>query len=486
MTRKGVGTTLQTRCLRQLLLCCVLIMLPLGLQVVFGLDAGISFAYGEDSTDKNSAEKDSAEKRQYENVKTRKRQSVGKNCANKLEAVQAFLGSETEPTDEQLNGIAHQLNEFMSGGCKASYEKSQVYNLLGFVYYSLGDYTKATASYQSMVAEPDVDGRQKIDTFYTLAQLHLMLEDYHSAAQQLEDWMAASAVAGTLVSNEGKVLLSQVYYQLDRNTEALKLVSAAIDSVERKGELPREHWWLLQKALYYEKNGARSKKKGDLKVVSILKQLITHYPKDTYWHQLGGIYGQMEEDDHRLASLDILYLDDALTKSHDLMSLAYLYLGAGVPYRAAQIIEEGINQGAIESTGKNLETLGSAWQQARETKKALVALEQAAQLSNEGSIWSRLAMGYLDIDDNAKAVQAARKALRKGHLKYPSYTRMTLGNALVNLYCFQDAAEVFRDAAKSQKSQKAANQWVAYVSGEAARRDRLIESGASITSCKLP
>ena len=122
MTRKGVGTTLQTRCLRQLLLCCVLIMLPLGLQVVFGLDAGISFAYGEDSTDKNSAEKDSAEKRQYENVKTRKRQSVGKNCANKLEAVQAVLGSETEPTDEQLNGIAHQLNEFMSGGCKASYE----------------------------------------------------------------------------------------------------------------------------------------------------------------------------------------------------------------------------------------------------------------------------------------------------------------------------------------------------------------------------
>lgn len=466
--------------LRWLLLCSVVTLLPF---------VGVSVAYGEE----DNAASDNTDKRKYQNAKTRKRQSVGQKCATKLEAVQNILegqgeGGESDPSDQQLSSLIIQLNGLMAKSCSSSYEKSQVYNLLGFVYYSLDNYQKATVSYRAMVAEPDVDERQKIDTFYTLAQLYLMLEDYRSAAQQLEAWMAASAI----VSPDGKVLLAQAYYQLDRKAEALQLVSAAIESVEAKGGIPKEHWWSLQKVLYFEKADSQGKAEGSLgktkdyqKVVSILKKLIIYYPSHSYWHQIGGMYGQMEEEGYRLASLDILYLDKALTKSRDLMSLAYLYLGAGVPYRAAQIIEEGMQQGVIERSGKNMETLGGAWQQARETKKALVALEEAAKLSDKGAIWSRLAMVYLDLNEQAKAVHAARNALKKGNLKEPSYTQMTLGNALVNLHCYEDAVEVFRDAAKDQKGRVTANQWVEYVSGEATRRDRLIESGANISGCQL-
>jgi len=245
---------------------------------------------------------------------------------------------------------------------------------------------------------------------------------------------------------------------------------------------------VLQKVLYYEKSDNKNggnKKYNNKKVVSILKQLITHYPKHLYWHQLGGMYGQMEENNHRLASLDILYLDKALTKNRDLLSLAYLYLGADVPYRAAQIIEQGIEQKIIESDAKNLELLGGAWQQARETQKALEPLQQAAIKSDTGEIWSRLAMVYLDLDENAQAVKAARNALKKGQLKYPSYTQMTLGNALVNLNCYRKATDIFAKAAENKKSEKTAKQWRTYVLGEADRRDSLIESGANIEGCQL-
>jgi tetratricopeptide (TPR) repeat protein len=335
-----------------------------------------------------------------------------------------------------------------------------------------------------MIAEPDVDPRQKIDTHYTLAQLYMMQENYPFAARQLEIWMASSDV----VSNDGKILLAQVYYELDKKPEALILVNQAIDSVSTKGHTPKESWWVLQKVLYYEQAGnknARNKKYNNKKVISILKQLITHYTKQLYWHQLGGMYGQMEENSHRLASLDILYLDKALTKSRDLLSLAYLYLGADVPYRAAQIIEQGIEQKNIEENAKNLELLGGVWQQARETQKALEPLKQAAEKSETGETWSRLAMVYLDLDENTQAVNAAKNALKKGQLKYPSYTQITLGNALVNLNCYRKAAEVFGTAAKYKKSQKTAKQWQTYVLGEADRRDSLIESGAEINGCQL-
>ena len=430
--------------------------------------------------------KNDAEQRKYENIKTRKRQSVGQKCAKKLESAQKILAGgeasevkESEPSAQQLNNLVKQLRGYLSNTCGSSYEKSQVYNLLGFVQYSLNAPQKAVINYKAMIAEPDVDPRQKTDTHYTLAQLYMMQENYPFAARQLEKWMAGADV----VTAEGKVLLAQIYYELDRKNEALVLVNQAIDSAETKGALPKENWWLLQKILYYEKVG--DKKHNNKKVIATLKKLITHYPKHLYWHQLGGMYGQMEESSHRLASLDILYLDKALTKSRDLLSLAYLYLGADVPYKAAQIIQKGIDQNIIESSAKNLELLGSAWQQARETEKALEPLKQAAEKSDTGKTWARLAMVYLDLDENTQAVEAAQSALKKGQLKYPSYTQMTLGNALVNLNCYRDAAEVFGEAAKYKKSEKTAKQWQTYVLGEADRRDSLIESGAKIEGCQL-
>ena len=446
----------------------------------FGVDEsiGLNHSFGvANAAEEKEAE--STEERKYENVKTRKRQSVSQQCAKKLESVQEMLsggkgGSEKEPDTKQLKNLISQLTDSMTNGCGSSYEKSQVYNLLGFVYYSLNNPAKAVASYKSMVAEPGVDIRQKIDAYYTLAQLYMMLEDYPNAAIQLEAWMANSDV----VSADGKVLLAQVYYQLNRKNEALVLLNESIDTVKLSGGIPKENWWLLQKVLYFDKGDNK-------KVIAILKQLIAHYPKHLYWHQLGGMYGQIEESSHRLASLDILYLDKALSKSRDLISLAYLYLGAGVPFRAARILEQGIEQKIIESSAKNLELLGGAWQQARETQKALEPLKQAAEKSETGETWSRLAMAYLDLDENPQAVKAARNALKKGQLKYPAFTQMTLGNALVNLNCYRDAAEIFSQAAADEKNEKTAKQWQTYVLGEADRRDSLIESGAKIEGCQL-
>lgn len=465
---------------KKLIFCCVLSVFISSLLAVLNITDVSGSAY---------AEEEKQEERKYENAKTRKRQAVSQKCAKKLESVQAVLSGEEgaqqkEPSAKQLQNLIRQLRDYKESSCSSSYEKSQVHNLLGFVHYSLNDIQRAIINYKSMIAEPDVDPRQKTDTHYTLAQLYMMQENYPFAARQLEIWMASSDV----VSNDGKILLAQVYYELDKKPEALMLVNQAIDAVSRKGHTPKESWWVLQKVLYYEKSDNKNgsnKSYNNKKVVSILKQLITHYPKHLYWHQLGGMYGQMEESSHRLASLDILYLDKALTKSRDLLSLAYLYLGADVPYRAAQIIEQGIEQKIIEKNSKNLELLGGAWQQARETQKALVPLKQAAEKSDTGEIWSRLAMVYLDLNENTKAVKAAKNALKKGQLKYPSYTQITLGNALVNLNCYRKAAKIFGKAAQYKKSEKTAKQWQTYVLGEADRRDSLIESGAKIEECRL-
>ena len=47
-----------------------------------------------------------------------------------------------------------------------------------------------------------------------------------------------------------------------------------------------------------------------------------------------------------------------------------------VPIRAAKVLEDGLNRKAIERDAKNLQSLGQAWQLAREVDKAIPILKR--------------------------------------------------------------------------------------------------------------
>jgi len=55
---------------------------------------------------------------------------------------------------------------------------------------------------------------------------------------------------------------------------------------------------------------------------------------------------------------------------------------------------------------------------------------------------------------------------------------------LINLHCYDDAIKAFRQAAKSESSEKYARQWIDFAEREGERRSGLIESGAKIDGCK--
>ncbi len=413
------------------------------------------------------AQDDDEEERKYENVETRQRSAVGRQCAGVLEEVQKL----TE--EEQKWQEARRLLENGWDKCQDSYEKSQVYNFLGYIYYSLERYQDAINAYKNMIREEDADPKQALNTRYTLAQLYMVTEDYENAAKQLEAWMDRSEIVGA----DSKVLLAQAYYQLDRKDDALRLVEEAINDYQAKDKLPKEGWWSLQRVIYYQK--------GDYdQVAEILKKLIKHYPSFSYWRQLGGMYGELGREMDQLVATEMPYLAGEMSKERNLMSLAYMYLGASVPYRAARIIERGMEAGHIERTGENLEVLGQAWQQGQDNSKALPVLEEAARALGEGDIFARLAGVYLDLDQNQKAVDAADNALRRGDLERTGMAYMNKGNALINLHCYDDAIEAFEEAAEFEDSEKYAQRWIKYAENEGTRRQKLIESGADIASCQ--
>ena len=257
------------------------------------------------------------------------------------------------------------------------------------------------------------------------------------------------------------------------------MIEFAINDVEAKGKLPKERWWSLQRVLYYEKNDYK-------RVVTILEKLVKHYPKWTYWKQLGGMYGEQEREMDRLVASELVYLNNQLDKESQVMGMAYMYLGQEVPYRAAVIIEKGIKDEIIEPTAKNLEVLGTAWYQAKELKKALASLELASKKSDSGEIQSRIAGIYLDLGRDKEAYKASRKAAKKGSVKRPDSNYLVMGNALVNLHCYKDAISAFRKslkAAKTKKEKRYPTQWIKFADVEGTRLGKLRDLGAKVPSC---
>lgn len=407
------------------------------------------------------------EGRQYEKVQARQRHAVGARCGALLEPIQKQLEA------EQWQQAESALRSALNSQCQTSYEKSQVWNFLGYVYYSLDRIDDAINAYRNVIKEEETDERMLVSTRYTVAQLLFMKEDYRAAVAELERWRNEA----TIVGSDGLVLLAQGYYQLNRGDDALRIIEEVIKDSQAKGEVPREHWWGLQRAVYYDKGDFR-------RVVQIMEQMIAHYPKLSYWRQLGGMYGELNRTKDQLVAQDVVHLMGGLDGESQLMALAYMYLGADAPYNAARIIEKGIAAGTIKEDAKNLEILGSAWQQAQDVRRALPVLEKAARQSNSGEIYSRLAGVYLDNDRPEDAVRAARNALNRGGLRRADLANMVLGSSLLELHCYDDAIRAFRSALNDERSERYARQWIEYAENEGDRRRRLIEAGSNIAGCK--
>lgn len=343
-----------------------------------------------------------------------------------------------------------------------SYELANVYNLYAFLRYSAEDYDGALKNYEKVVAQPDIPLAMETNTRFTIAQLYFVQEQWKRGIAALLQWFDMTDKPNA----NAYVLLSQGYYQTKDYDRALDNVETAIRMYESEGKLPKEQWYNLARFLYFDK--------GDVdNALETLKLLIKYYPKKQYWVQASHLYGEKKEEAKQLAMMETAYEQDMLDKGTDLVTMAYLYLNAEVPYWAARVMEEGFEADLIEDKSKNYELAGSAWRQARETAKSIPMMEKAAAKSEEGELYTRLGNVYLDGDQFDKAVTAIEKGLAKGGVKRADQAQLTLGMAYFNLGNYGEARKAFRAASKDKRSKQYASQWLKYIQSEEDRQSQL-------------
>jgi tetratricopeptide (TPR) repeat protein len=346
----------------------------------------------------------------------------------------------------------------------SDYERAQIWNITAYSYYLQERYDEAISAYDQVLAQPGLPEALLQSTLKTKSQLMFTIEDYEGALAVIRELMSViPEPSADVLMIEGQAL-----FQLARYDEALVPIKTAIQMYKEQGQKPKENWLLLLRVIYFEQKDYEN-------MLEVVKELIAYYPKDTYVLVLAGIYSELGDTKKQLALTEVLYEKGYLHNASQIVNLANLYLLHGLPYKAAVVLEQEMEKDIVESTERNLRLLSQAWYTAREDEKSIPPLERAAQISEDGELYMRLAQSHINLENWAAAAEAARQGIRLGGLKRPDQAQILLGMSLFNQKRLEQARTAFQAASRDERSARAASQWINYVDSEIKRRDLLTQ-----------
>ena len=397
------------------------------------------------------------------NQKTKQAQAVSKEVYDRIQQAQEAIDAGDE------TGALRMLEALEGRKGLTEYELQNVLNYKGFVYYNMENIEAAIATYERMLQIPSIEEQIKKQTLYTLAQFSTMQEDYPKALNLLDEWFALE----TNPAPDPYILYAQNLYQVNRYADMIKPIETAMDVARKREQDVKEDWYVLLNFAYFQQEDYA-------KVRDIQKILLVNWPKKRYWFSLAGAYTELGEDQNLVAAYDAAYTQGLLEKEAEFVTMAQLYMQAEVPYKAAVLMDSEMIRGRVAKDAKNYRLLSQAWTLAAEDEAAIPALQEAARLSPEGELNLRLGNAHLNLGQYDECAAAIREGLEKGGIKSPDNAQISLGMCLYNLREYRDAIAAFREAGKTQRSRRIANQWITVIEADIERNEqiRLAENAA--------
>ena len=331
----------------------------------------------------------------------------------------------------------------------STYEEAVVQQMLGHVQLSRESFAAAIKAFEHSLALQQLPQTTEQQLRFNLGQLYLTRQQPDKAIAILEDWFGLEPAP----SAQAHVLLAQAFAQKQQYRKAIPLLETA----NRLSDTPHAEWYEALLAMHYELQSYRA-------CVPLLKTMIRLFPQQSgYWQQLAGVHMALNDQDAALSALELAYRQDALNSEQEILQLVQLYLSAGIPYKAARLLEQQLATGKISNTARHRELLAHAWTSARERKQAISALERAILDNAKPELRLRLAQWYSESED----WQAVTRLLAPLEGNKDTYTtsqaRLLLGIAQFELGNTDAAHAAFKRALEHPKTSKTAQQWLDFI-----------------------
>ncbi len=359
-----------------------------------------------------------------------------------------------------------------------STEQAAYYQMMAAIAQATDNLPEALDNYKKLLAMDGISYTLRDQITYVVGQIEFSEENYQAAVQIMYDWFQYQPTPSISQIEFFATLhysLAQEEMDVEKNYRlAIEFLNWAVRKSKEEGKEDKENWYQVLRGIHNNLDEMD-------KVLEYAELLAARWPKKDYWTQLSNIYAQVAAEDglseaevavlekKQLSAFEAVKRQELFDKGREYEQMAQLYLYHDSPYQASKTLAKSFDEGLSESNRRNLELLSTAYINGKDMEEAVEPLSRAAELSDDGNNYMRLANVYLNLDKYQEAADAIGKALDKGGLSRPDQSNILQGQAYLALEQFDNARSSFREAAKDERSSSVARNFLRYVDAEEKR-----------------
>jgi predicted negative regulator of RcsB-dependent stress response len=362
--------------------------------------------------------------------------------------------------EEQYSEAYDILRKMKARAGKDKYLNAILDQALAQVEWQMEKYDLALKNFEAAIESDALPNEAHFSLMYQVAQLYFINDRYDEALEQLALWFCHAPEEK--ITAAAYVLKASIYVKKEDFENTIKAIDIAIGMEEE----PKEQWYQLKHASHYELEQYPQ-------AADTLQILIQHWTdKKVYWNQLAQTYYKLKQEKAALAVMALAYRENLLDTQTDLMFLSSLYANADVPYKAAAVLQKGIEDGIVKATLRHWTSIADSWYAAEELDKALAAYKKAGEVSKDGKIDLRRGFLLVDLEQWENAREALDEAVDKGGLneRQLGEAHLLRGMSEFSLGNYDRANDDWTKARRIRETRDSAQQWLNHLQEERRRR----------------
>ena len=334
---------------------------------------------------------------------------------------------------------------------KSAWDQHWMHEFRGYAYSQLGQYPEATREYEAGLASPCMSEAARVGRYKTLVTMFYAMRNY----PKVIDYANRALKSGR--DAELQVTLGQAYYLTNDNKNALRIMNEVMQSIEQKGQAPKEQTLHLIRA-------ACEKVQDNACVTKVYEKLVVFYPKPEYWQNLlRSLKNGDTNDKQKINVLRLAVAVDVLKSPDDFTEMAQIALDEGLPAEAQTILEQAVEKKLFKDQRKidlNNRLLTKAKSEAVIEKAKLPQQDAAARATPTGDDDVKVGAAYLSYGDPAKAVEAIKRGITQGKLAQADEAGILLGIAYLRSDNKSEAKKAFNTVKQDPTMKRIANLWL--------------------------
>ena len=346
------------------------------------------------------------------------------------------------------------------------FEKQTTLSFYTNYYLSTENYPEAIRIFEQMLALESLREDTRLRTLRSLGQLHAAEENWEQSIRFFTEWREVSLIEDDLVYRS----LSYAHYQLEEFAQAEPYWINYMDFLLAEGTA-------LERDDYSYLNGLYFVLEDYEKALELTKTMIVLFDNTTDWLNLSAVYASMDDEERRIQSMDLAYLQGLIENDTRFLNLGQSMAGLDIPYSGSKVIASGMASGVVEEDEDNLTVMTQMFLIGSEYEKALEPALRSAEMSDTGDGYDTYGYIHYVLHNYQSAAEAFQLALDKGGLDDRSDTLLFLSRSLIELDDFDGASDAANSAAEAgdRSDQESADNYLKFIDSTQARFNILAE-----------